>query len=261
VIRTYHWVVMFVVAVMLHLLIFIGLAHSKTEGAKDKGELGIEIDLGMLGDLGEAQETVEVSAVEPPPPLPEPEPEVEPEPEPKPEPEPPKQKPVVKVKPKPEKPKKVVKKQPPRDVKPEPKPSTSDAVVTDSPPSDQKTNSTVAQRKASTGIGQSNKTGGNPGALQSYNALLQAKLAKYKRYPIASRRRGEEGEVRLHFVVGRSGKVLEYSISGSSGSQRLDDAVLKMLKKAQPFPPFPDEITAPQMSYNIPVGFYLKDLR
>lgn len=260
-IRTYHWVVMFVVAVMLHLLIFIGLAHSKTEGAKDKGELGIEIDLGMLGDLGEAQETVEVSAVEPPPPLPEPEPEVEPEPEPKPEPEPPKQKPVVKVKPKPEKPKKVVKKQPPRDVKPEPKPSTSDAVVTDSPPSDQKTNSTVAQRKASTGIGQSNKTGGNPGALQSYNALLQAKLAKYKRYPIASRRRGEEGEVRLHFVVGRSGKVLEYSISGSSGSQRLDDAVLKMLKKAQPFPPFPDEITAPQMSYNIPVGFYLKDLR
>jgi len=252
---------MFVVAVMLHLLIFIGLAHSKTEGAKDKGELGIEIDLGMLGDLGEAQETVEVSAVEPPPPLPEPEPEVEPEPEPKPEPEPPKQKPVVKVKPKPEKPKKVVKKQPPRDVKPEPKPSTSDAVVTDSPPSDQKTNSTVAQRKASTGIGQSNKTGGNPGALQSYNALLQAKLAKYKRYPIASRRRGEEGEVRLHFVVGRSGKVLEYSISGSSGSQRLDDAVLKMLKKAQPFPPFPDEITAPQMSYNIPVGFYLKDLR
>ncbi|MDO6784697.1 energy transducer TonB [Neptunomonas phycophila] len=257
-IRTHHWIIMFVVAIALHLLVFIGLAHSKTEGAKDKGELGIEIDLGMLGDLGEAQETVEVTAVEPPP-APEPEPEVEPEPEP--EPEPPKQKPVVKVKPKPEKPKKVVKKQPPREVKPEPKPSTNDAVVTDSPPSDQKTNSTVAQRKASTGIGQSRTTGGNPGALQSYNALLQAKLAKYKRYPIASRRRGEEGEVRLHFVVDRSGKVLEHSIKGSSGSKRLDDAVLKMLKKAQPFPPFPDEITASQMSYNIPVGFYLKDLR
>ena len=52
-------------------------------------------------------------------------------------------------------------------------------------------------------------------------------------YPIASKRMEEEGTVRLRFLVGVDGKVIQSEIEKSSGYKRLDEAARAGLSKCQ----------------------------
>ncbi|WP_413699594.1 hypothetical protein ACLKMH_19475 [Psychromonas sp. KJ10-10] len=56
-----HYYIAILGATLIHLAVLFLLSYSVEGGAKDKGEQGIEIDLGMLGDLGKATETQESS--------------------------------------------------------------------------------------------------------------------------------------------------------------------------------------------------------
>ena len=57
-IRPHHWLIALALAFGVHLMAFAVLAYNDPKGdAADQGVQGIEIDLGMLGDLGEAQAT------------------------------------------------------------------------------------------------------------------------------------------------------------------------------------------------------------
>jgi len=245
-----YWLFAIVLATLLHAAGFMAFVHSEDDGAKDAGEQGIEIDLGMLGELGEAKQTEEPEPEEPEPV--EPEPVVEPEPQP--EPVKPKQKTEVKVKKQVEKPKQKPVTQPAPDpvvepVKSKPVSSATMANKTD--------NSQKSSKKQSSGSSNAVTSGAQRAAKQSYFSMLAAVLAKHKQYPVASRRRGEEGIVKLFFIVDRNGSVLDFRISESSGSRRLDEAVIKMLKKAQPLPAFPAEMVQPQLEVNVPIAFQL----
>lgn len=254
-IRTYQITIALLFAIALHLLLLFTLSAQAETGAKNEGEMGIEIDLGMLGDLGTAQETVDEPPAETQTVTALPEPVVEPD--------------IAEVIPEPE-PEPVVA---PLHVKQKPKPKTQiktknhvvkapdapqqDKLPADLPPSDQPAAQSVSMQKQSTGRGQALTNGGQPTAERSYYALLAAKLAQYKRYPKSSRRRGEEGEVTLFFVLDRSGRVLESRIHTSSGFPKLDNAVIKMLHKAAPLPAFPKDMLQPQLTVKIPVSFKL----
>ncbi|MCX4187564.1 energy transducer TonB [Methylophaga sp. OBS4] len=261
-IRMRYWFLALSLAVMVHALGFVIFANEKEEGAELPGEQGIEIDLGMMGDLGETEKTEPV--VEPEEKMPEPEPEPiieepEPAPEPikKPEPVQPKQQTETKVKATP-KPQPEPESEPEKEIEPEPEPvkqlevtqQTVARATADAKPR-------KARQKQTTGQSNAVTNGGQTAARQSYFSLLAATLAKHKRYPAASRRRGEEGIVKLFFVLDRNGKILDYKITESSGSRRLDDAVLSMLKKAEPLPPFPAEMSQPQLEVNVPIAFQL----
>jgi protein TonB len=281
-ITKYHWLGALTVASLIHIAVFIP-AHSApdiTETAKDVGEMGVEVDLGMLGDLGVAMaETMPDQVIEEPEPIIE-EPIVEPEPlediqqppEPKPEPiikpiEVPKkivtEKETVKitkqavVKPKP---KKVIKEVKPV-VKPQPIQTQKSVKETLTSQVTQATRNNEASKKITTGSQSSVTTGGNKGVQQSYIATLSARLAKHKRYPNSARKRGQEGTVTLFFVVRRDGKVTESYISLSSGYKKLDDAVIRMLKKASPLPPFPEDMEQESLTIRIPIEFKLNDKR
>ncbi|WP_273149505.1 energy transducer TonB [Methylophaga thiooxydans] len=263
-----YWLYALFIALSIHAagVMFVFTADTD-DGAKLAGEQGIEIDLGMIGDLGETEETEPEKAPEPTPepePEPEPVPVKEPEPEPvvepepiiKPEPVQAKQQTETKVKkapkpePKPEpEPEPVVEPEP--IVTPKKKPTVASTVRT------KDTQSQQAKQKQTTGRANSITTGGQVAARQSYFSLLAATLAKHKRYPTASRRRGEEGVVKLFFVVDRTGAVLDYKITQSSGSARLDDAVIRMLKKASPLPAFPSAMQQQQLEVNVPIAFHL----
>ncbi|KKL75511.1 hypothetical protein LCGC14_2054150, partial [marine sediment metagenome] len=128
--------------------------------------------------------------------------------------------------------------------------SSSDAVVNNN-------KEQQASQKRTTGSANSQMTGGQLAAQQTYFSQLAAILAQHKRYPRASRRRGEEGIVKLFFIVDRDGEVLNYRISESSGSKRLDEAVIKMLNKASPLPAFPADMTQQQLEVNVPIAFRL----
>jgi len=278
-INKHHWFGALTIACAIHVAAFISLPTLNKNSAKDKGELGIEVDLGMLGDLGVAMaETVEQHVVEQ-----EPEPvETPPEPvleekvinEPEPEPviehveiekapvEEPKDtvqiKKKVQQKPQPVKqvePQKPIVKTIAEPVKPTTKMVVQDHAVNKSNQDNQ------AAKKLTTGSQNTISTGGNKGAERSYFSELSAKLARHKRYPNSARRKQQEGTVTLFFVVNRQGKVLESYISESSGYKKLDDAVLRMLKQASPLPAFPAEMKQEQLTISIPIAFKLNDKR
>ncbi|MGB7387582.1 MAG: energy transducer TonB [Pseudomonas neustonica] len=249
-IRPHHWLIALLIAAGAHLITFAVLAYTQPVGdAAEAGLHGIEIDLGMLGDLGEAQETEQPKEVAPP------KPQVTPPTPPPPPPAPQRQQAVAQVK------------TPPKP-KPEPEPvrepvqeeikqevSAAAAVETGQSQTD------TSQLKQTTGSGNASTAGGTSSATKSYYSMLASKLARYKRYPSAARRRNEQGTPVLFFVVARDGSVTQASIRTSSGFQRLDDAVLDMLKRATPLPAFTDEMTEQQLTITIPVEFKLTDRR
>lgn len=79
-------------------------------------------------------------------------------------------------------------------------------------------------------------------ALPSWQSRLLAHLNRFKRYPEDARRRGQQGVVKLRFVVDGQGQVLSFELAGKSGSGSLDRATLQMIRRAQPLPPPPPEL-------------------
>jgi protein TonB len=174
----------------------------------------------------------EVTAPELTPPEPEvaePPPVVEEAPPPPPEPKP-LPKPVPKPKPKP-----VPKPKPKPAPKPQPK-----AVAKPAP-------APVAQPTATP----------EPLLRARYEDALAAWLARHKDYPMIARRRGIEGTVRLRVKVDRGGNVLSSQVVSGSGSAILDQASLRMVDRADPFPSMPKDYPGDSFQFVIPVDFEL----
>jgi TonB family protein len=89
-----------------------------------------------------------------------------------------------------------------------------------------------------------------------YRALLGAWLASHKRYPEQARERGEEGRAVLQFTVDRSGRVLHFSVTTSSGYAELDAAVESMMRGAS-LPPFPADMPQSSITVSVPIRFSL----
>jgi len=242
-IRPQHWIVALVIALALHLGVFAYVNfNAPVATAAAEGALGVEIDLGMLGDLGEAEETEQPEEVAPPKPTP------PPPPPPPPPPEPPRQQAQAQVR---EKPK--PKPQPPREEEVAPEPAPEQPTANEAVEPGQSENRSQLSR--SSGVGSAPTTGGAGGASTDYKSKIAAQLARHKRYPSASRRRREEGVATLSFVIQRDGSVTGAEIRQSSGYARLDRAVIQMLERASPFPPFPDDMPEQQLALTIPVNF------
>lgn len=265
-IKSKHWFYATSIALLLHLTAFVVWASVNDEGAKAPGELGVEIDLGMLGDLGEATETLEAAEISAPPEAETPKEEVieKPDPLPKPDIQPDivKQTADVQLKSKkePPKPKKVVAKVEPKKVELKQAKVSEKSVSQETSLISTTGQNQQAQTKVSTGRGDTLSNGGQVGAHPSYISVLVAKLAKHKRYPLSSRRANEEGVVTLQFVLDKTGRVLSSSIKQSSGFKKLDDAVLKMLRMAQPLPAFSPEMQQESLAITLPIAFHLKDV-
>lgn len=95
-------------------------------------------------------------------------------------------------------------------------------------------------------------------ALPSYRDRVAAHLQRFKQYPAAAKSAGEQGTAMLSFTVGRSGNVLASRLAGSSGHSALDAETLAMIRRAQPLPSFPPELTQSSLSFTVPVRFSLR---
>jgi protein TonB len=89
-----------------------------------------------------------------------------------------------------------------------------------------------------------------------YRTELSSWLESHKQYPQSARERGEQGRVTLRFRVARSGRVLSYAVAGSSGYPDLDAAVDTMMRGAS-MPPFPADMTTPEIEVTVTVRFAL----
>lgn len=250
------------IALAVHAAAFIGF-NAPTPVIQPPQATGVQIDLTMLGQPAPSKAPTQ------PEPLPEPVVEA-PAPEPTPEPVAPtppapeaiaiKQKEVEKPKPvakekTPPKPERVVKR-----VEPKPKPAPTQSTKPTETVAKTQTTANTQTSSAASSAAKAAPVGVavSPAVRQSYFDQIAAKLARSKRYPKASHRRGEEGEAKLAFVLDRTGNVLESYIVSSSGSARLDRAALDMLKRAQPLPPFPETLSQSTLKIEVPVSFRLR---
>ena len=250
-----QWSAAICTAVAIHFLLVVGIAGLNRYGAAGEGQGGIEVGLGLLGDMGESTETSDASEiVEQPPEQPREPPPPEPT-EPQPEPPPPEPEPAQQVT-------EVAVQTETIEQTPEPPESEPAAELRETAPSEGggSGEDAVTQRRQSSGSGDSPRAGGSPGRQAAYYATLAAQMNRYKHYPMAARRARQEGTATLSLLIRRDGSVADFSISKSSGFEALDAAVLRMLERAQPLPAFPASMKEDELRVDFPVSFSLSAL-
>ena len=92
---------------------------------------------------------------------------------------------------------------------------------------------------------------------EDYSELLAKRLSNVKNYPELAVMRHDEGIVVLYLYLDHGGHVLISKIAASSGRNILDEEVLRMVKAAEPFPPFPASWERPTAEFTIPISFAL----
>jgi periplasmic protein TonB len=92
----------------------------------------------------------------------------------------------------------------------------------------------------------------------SWQSLLLKHLQEFKSYPLAARRRGEQGVVLLAFIIDRNGHVTSRHIVKGSGYAELDAEVMALVERAQPMPAFPPSMTETDLSLTVPIRFSLR---
>lgn len=70
-------------------------------------------------------------------------------------------------------------------------------------------------------------------------------------YPDEARRQGVFGSLQLNVVLAADGRLLSVDVARSSGHALLDDAAVRIVRMAAPFPPFPPALAAKFSSLQI----------
>lgn len=100
--------------------------------------------------------------------------------------------------------------------------------------------------------------GGAPHIEPSWQTVLVRQLQRAKRYPPEAQSRNEEGVVLLSFSLDRDGHVLAHRIAKSSGYADLDNEVMAMIMRAEPWPPFPASMPEQRLDLTVPIRFSLR---
>ncbi|VAW94950.1 hypothetical protein MNBD_GAMMA23-1882 [hydrothermal vent metagenome] len=95
-------------------------------------------------------------------------------------------------------------------------------------------------------------------ATARYEQLLAAWLEKHKKYPVRAKRLRIEGEGLLRILIDRSGQTRQVSLEQRTGNRWLDKAALAMAKRANPFPPMPEDDPRRELEFFVPVAFVLR---
>lgn len=98
---------------------------------------------------------------------------------------------------------------------------------------------------------------GTPSGTSNWAGVVLGRLEQFKRYPALARARHDEGVCYVRFTIDRAGHVLASSLDRSSGHPALDDEAVALVRRADPLPEPPDEITGETITLTVPVEFFL----
>lgn len=93
---------------------------------------------------------------------------------------------------------------------------------------------------------------------QLYHSSLMKWTYKYLRYPQRARKRGQEGSVRLSVVIDRNGNVKAVETVQKSRYALLNKEAAGAIKRADPFPPMPDNVKGDEFSFSLPIVFRIQ---
>ncbi|TMV42743.1 energy transducer TonB [Thioclava sp. BHET1] len=86
-----------------------------------------------------------------------------------------------------------------------------------------------------------------------WGAVIRARIERDKSYPDAAD--GAAGRVMVRLTVGRDGGLRALSLIRSSGNSALDQAALRAVRSASPYPAAPDGLSQANYSFNLPMTF------
>ncbi|MFW6373007.1 MAG: energy transducer TonB family protein [Thermodesulfobacteriota bacterium] len=96
------------------------------------------------------------------------------------------------------------------------------------------------------------------GASQDYFTTVRARIERHKHYPFAARRRRMEGAVAVRFILHPDGRVTDAAPADPSGHRLLNQAALKAVRDASPFPQPPAGLFSGPTPLEISIVFELK---
>lgn len=121
------------------------------------------------------------------------------------------------------------------------------AIVSDSISSGEEAGYTDSAQGGDETIISSKATDDKRGGLTESDALklISTAIERAKTYPGMARRRGIEGTVYVSFRIGHAGEPDEIEVSKSSGYKMLDEATMKVIRKAAPYPHIDERVEVP----------------
>jgi protein TonB len=99
-----------------------------------------------------------------------------------------------------------------------------------------------------------------PSAAQvaSWHRKIALQVERHKGYPASARARHETGIAELAFTLDRNGKVLASRVVRSSGIPSLDQETIDTVRRAQPFPPPPANMSGETFDFTVPIRFNIR---
>ncbi len=97
-----------------------------------------------------------------------------------------------------------------------------------------------------------------PKPKQTWEGQMSALIERNKRYPAKAQSRGAQGVAQVSFSLDRQGRLIESRIVRSSGVAVLDEESLALLRRAQPFPPPPQDRPGERVDVTVQIRFNLK---
>ena len=92
-----------------------------------------------------------------------------------------------------------------------------------------------------------------------YRSQFIGAAVRYKRYPLAARDNGWEGDVVVHLEVSANGDLGPLTVKKSSGHKVLDDQALEMFRLASPQVPLPPALRGRAFGFDVRAVYSLKD--
>jgi TonB family protein len=93
--------------------------------------------------------------------------------------------------------------------------------------------------------------------LLRYNQSIRELINTNKVYPRIARKNMMEGVVRVDFLIAKNGELEKIKLASSSNYEILDQATIKTIYNAIPFPPFPEGINKDRLWMRVAVSFKL----
>ncbi|MBU0988011.1 MAG: energy transducer TonB [Proteobacteria bacterium] len=92
---------------------------------------------------------------------------------------------------------------------------------------------------------------------RSYLEMVRLNIERHKEYPDMARLNHIEGRVTIRFVITPEGGVREVEVAKRSGTKALDQAALKAVQDAAPFPKPPGHLFAGEIPLELTIVFEL----
>jgi protein TonB len=90
-----------------------------------------------------------------------------------------------------------------------------------------------------------------------YSYSIRMKVASAQVYPEFAREKNKQGKAILSIKLGRNGNILNVSVGNSSGHEVLDEAAVKAIKDAAPYPKIPDKLNRQYVLLKLPISFVI----